>query len=137
MLLPKKVKHRKQHRRKFRKFTKRGYTVAFGTYGLKVLDSTWISSRQLEAARRAMTRYVQRQGKVWIRVFPDSPVTQKGAETPMGKGKGSVEYFIASVNPGKIIFELDGVSEKIAKEALKRAGDKLSSRTKIVQRGSI
>ncbi|MBD3300278.1 MAG: 50S ribosomal protein L16 [Candidatus Moranbacteria bacterium] len=134
MLLPKKVKHRKQHRRKFRKLTKRGDIIKFGSFGLKVLDSTWISSRQLEAARRAMTRFVQRQGKVWIRVFPDSPVTQKGAETPMGKGKGSVEYFVASVNPGRIIFELDGVSEEIAKTALKRAGDKLSARTKIVQR---
>jgi len=137
MLLPKKVKHRKQHRRKFRKFTKRGDSVKFGSFGLKVLGSTWISSRQLEAARRAMTRYVQRQGKMWIRVFPDAPETQKGAEVPMGKGKGSVEHFVASVNPGRIIFEIDGVNEKTARMALKRAGDKISSKTKVVTRDNV
>jgi large subunit ribosomal protein L16 len=132
MLLPKKIKHRKQHNRKFRLRSKRGNRLNFGSFGLKVLESTWISSRQLEAARRALTRYVQRQGKIWIRIFPDSPITHKGAETPMGKGKGSVEYFVAAVNPGRIIFEIDGIEEKIARIALKRAGDKLSSKTKIV-----
>ncbi|MBD3238142.1 MAG: 50S ribosomal protein L16 [Candidatus Moranbacteria bacterium] len=134
MLLPKKIKHRKQHQRKFRSKTKRGDQLNFGSFGLKVLDSTWISSRQLEAARRAITGYLQRQGKIWIRVFPDSPVTQKGAETPMGKGKGSVEHFVASVNPGRIIFELDGVEPEIAVTALTRASHKLSARTKIIKK---
>lgn len=134
MLLPKKIKHRKQHRRKFKSITKRGSVLKFGSFGLKVMESTWVSSRQLEAARRAMTRYVQRQGKIWIRVFPDSPVTQKGAETPMGKGKGSVDHFVASVNPGRIIFEIDGIEEETAKIALKRAGDKISAKTKIIER---
>jgi large subunit ribosomal protein L16 len=134
MLLPKKIKHRKQHQRKFKPITKRGSSLKFGNFGLKVLEPTWISSRQLEAARRAMTRYVQRQGKIWIRIFPDSPVTQKGAETPMGKGKGSVDHFVASVDPGRIIFEIDGIEEEIAKIALKRAGDKISAKTKIIGR---
>ncbi|MBD3245324.1 MAG: 50S ribosomal protein L16 [Candidatus Moranbacteria bacterium] len=134
MLLPKKVKHRKQHKRGFKKLTKRGDQLNFGSFGLKVLDSTWISSRQLEAARRAMTRYVQRQGKIWIRVFPDCPVTKKGAEVPMGKGKGAVDHFVAPINPGRIIFEMDGVSKDIAKIALKRAGDKISAKTKIIMK---
>jgi large subunit ribosomal protein L16 len=134
MLLPKKVKHRKQHKRAFSRLTKRGDEVKFGSFGLKVMEADWITSRQLEAARRALTRYVQRQGKIWIRVFPDAPMTQKGAETPMGKGKGSVDHFVASVSPGRIIFEMDGVDEKTAREALKRAGDKLSAKTKIVKK---
>ena len=134
MLLPKKVKHRKQHQRKFKRVTKRGDRLTFGSFGLKVLDPTWISSRQLEAARRALTRYVQRQGKIWIKVFPDAPVTRKGAEVPMGKGKGSVEFFVVSVDPGRVIFEIDGIPENMAREALKRAGDKLSSKTKIISK---
>ena len=134
MLLPKRVKHRKQHKRKFKRLSKRGSDLRFGTYGLKVLESAWISSRQLEAARRAMTRFVQRQGKIWIRIFPDAPMTQKGAETPMGKGKGSVEFFVASVDPGRIIFEMDGVTEDVATVAMRRAGDKLSVKTKMVKK---
>lgn len=134
MLLPKRVKHRKQHKRKFKRVSKRGHELRFGNFGLKVLESAWISSRQLESARRAMTRFVQRQGKIWIRIFPDAPMTKKGAETPMGKGKGSVEFFVASVDPGRIIFEMDGVSEEIAATAMKRAGDKLSVKTKMVKK---
>lgn len=134
MLLPKRVKHRKQHKRKFKRVTKRGSDLRYGSFGLKVMESAWISSRQLEAARRAMTRFVQRQGKIWIRIFPDAPMTRKGAETPMGKGKGSVEFFVASVDPGRIIFEMDGVTEEIAKTAMRRAGDKLSIKTKMVKK---
>jgi large subunit ribosomal protein L16 len=134
MLLPKKIKHRKQHQRKFRQVTKRGSTLEFGNFGLKVMGATWISSRQLEAARRAMTRYVQRQGKIWIRVFPDSPITQKGAEVPMGKGKGSVDHFVAAVSPGRIIFEIGGIEKEIAEIALKRAGDKISAKTKVISK---
>ena len=134
MLLPKKVKHRKQHNRKFRRVSKRGDRLRFGTFGLKIIEPTWISSRQLEAARRAMTRYVQRQGKIWIRIYPDSPITQKGAETPMGKGKGSVDHFVAAIDPGRIIFEIDGIVESDARIALKRAGDKLPVKTKIIKR---
>ncbi|MBU2025666.1 MAG: 50S ribosomal protein L16 [Patescibacteria group bacterium] len=134
MLLPKKIKHRKQHQRKFKRLTKRGDRLKFGEFGLKVIEPTWISSRQLEAARRAMTRFVQRQGKIWIRIFPDAPVTRKGAEVPMGKGKGSVEFFVASVDPGRVIFEIDGIEEEMAREALRRAGDKLSAKSKIIKR---
>jgi len=134
MLLPKKVKHRKQHTGFLGRTTKRGDKLKFGTYGLKVLGSTWISSRQLEAARRAMTRFVQREGKIWIRVFPDKPVTKKGAEVPMGKGKGDVDHFVAVVHAGRIVFEIDGVSKETAKEAIRLAGTKLSAKTKMVSK---
>jgi len=134
MLLPKKVKHRKQHTPTLRKTTKRGDKLKFGKYGLKVMESSWISSRQLEAARRAMTRFVQREGKIWIRIFPDRPVTKKGAEVPMGKGKGDVDHFVAVAHAGRIIFEIDGVSESTAREAIRLAGSKLSAKAKFIAR---
>jgi large subunit ribosomal protein L16 len=134
MLMPKKIKHRKQHTPNLRRITKRGDKLRFGKYGLKIMGSSWISSRQLEAGRRAMTRFVQREGKIWVRVFPDRPITKKGAEVPMGKGKGDVDHFVAVAHAGRIIFEIDGVSEQIAREALRLAGSKLSSKTKFISR---
>ena len=112
--------------------SQRGHTLAFGTYGLKTLDSEWITSRQIEAARVAATRYMKREGQLWIRIFPDKPITKKPAEVRMGKGKGSVEYYAAVVKPGRIMFELDGVTEDVAKEALRLAAQKLPVRTKVV-----
>jgi len=132
--MPKKIKHRKQHTPTLRRTTKRGGTVKFGKYGLKVLESSWISARQLEAARRAMTHFVQREGKIWIRIFPDRPVTKKGAEVPMGKGKGDVDHFVAVAHAGRVILEIDGVAENIAREAIRLAGSKLSVKTKMVSR---
>ncbi len=132
MLLPKKVKHRKQHTPTLKRTTKRGDTLRFGKFGLKVMESSWISSRQLEAARRAMTRFVQREGKIWIRVFPDRPVTKKGAEVGMGKGKGDVDHFVAVAHAGRIIFEMDGISEVTAKEAIRLAGSKLSAKSRMI-----
>jgi len=134
MLLPKKVKHRKQHTPTLRRTTKRGDKLKFGKYGLKVIESSWISGRQLEAARRAMTRFIQREGKVWIRVFPDRPITKKGAEVPMGKGKGDVDHFVAVAHAGRIIFEMDGISEQTAREAIRLAGSKLSAKVKFVSK---
>ena len=120
--MPKKVKHRKiQRGGKIRGNAKRGTEVSFGSIGLKSLEAGLVSARQIEAARRAMTRYVQRGGKIWIRIFPDKPMTKKGAETPMGKGKGSVDHFVAVVKPGRIIFEMDGVNHTIARQAMKLA----------------
>ena len=132
--MPKKIKHRKQHTPNLRRITKRCDKLRFGKYGLKIMGSSWISSRQLEAGRRAMTRFVQREGKIWVRVFPDRPITKKGAEVPMGKGKGDVDHFVAVAHAGRIIFEIDGVSEQIAREALRLAGSKLSSKTKFISR---
>lgn len=132
--MPKKIKHRKQHTPSLKRTTKKGGNLRFGKYGLKVLESSWISARQLEAARRAMTRFVQREGKIWIRVFPDRPITKKGAEVPMGKGKGDVDHFVAVAHAGRIIFEIDGVSEAIAREAIRLAGSKLSAKSKFVAR---
>ena len=135
MLMPKKVKHRKLQRGgKIRGNAKRGTEVSFGSIGLKSLEAGLVSARQIEAARRAMTRYVQRGGKIWIRIFPDKPMTQKGAETPMGKGKGTVDHFVAVVKPGRIIFEMDGVAHTIAKQAMKLAADKLNVKTRIEER---
>lgn len=135
MLMPKKVKHRKHQRGgKIRGKAKRGTEMSFGSIGLKSLEAGLISARQIEAARRAMTRYVQRGGKIWIRIFPDKPMTKKGAETPMGKGKGTVDHFVAVVKPGRIIFEMDGVAHNIAKQAMKLAADKLSVKTRIEER---
>jgi len=108
--------------------------VSFGSIGLKSLEAGLVSARQIEAARRAMTRYVQRGGKIWIRIFPDKPMTKKGAETPMGKGKGSVDHFVAVVKPGRIIFEMDGVNHTIARQAMKLAADKLNVKTRIEER---
>ncbi len=133
--MPKKVKHRKLQRGgKIRGNAKRGTEVSFGSIGLKSLEAGLVSARQIEAARRAMTRYVQRGGKIWIRIFPDKPMTQKGAETPMGKGKGTVDHFVAVVKPGRIIFEMDGVNHAIAKQAMKLAADKLNVKTRIEER---
>lgn len=133
--MPKKVKYRKHQRGgKLRRRTKKGSELSFGSFGLRSLEAGLISARQIEAARRAMTRYVQRGGKIWIRVFPAKPMTKKGDETPMGKGKGTVDHFVAVVEPGRIIFEMDGVTPEIAKRALKLASAKLGVRTKIEEK---
>ena len=134
MLMPKRMKHRKMHRGvgKRTRIAGRGTTVAFGEFGLMALDSGWVNSRQIEAARRAITHYVRRGGKVWIRIFPDKPVTTKPAETRMGSGKGAVDYYVAVVKPGRIMFELGGVRQDVADEALRRAAQKLPLRCKIV-----
>jgi len=136
MLQPKKVKHRKwqRGRRKSKGKETRGTEISFGSYALKAVTGTWLTARQIEAARRAMTRYVQRGGKIWIRVFPDKPITRKGTEVPMGGGKGSVDHYVAVIRPGRIIFEMDGVPEEMAKEAIRRAGHKLPIRTKFITR---
>ncbi len=136
MLMPKRMKHRKMHRGvgKGTRISGRGTTVAFGDAGLMALDSGWVNSRQIEAARRAITHFVKRGGKVWIRIFPDKPVTTKHAETRMGSGKGSVEYYVAVIRPGRIMFELGGVRPEVADEALRRAAQKLPLRCKIVYR---
>lgn len=134
MLMPKKVKHRKHHRGRMRGFAYRGSDLSFGSIGLKAKTRGRLSARQIEAARRAMTRYVQRGGKIWIRVFPDKPITQKASDVPMGKGKGDVDHFAAVVRPGRILFEIDGIDEKLAIEAMKRAARKLSVATSIVKR---
>lgn len=133
MLMPKKVKHRKIHRGgEIRGVAQTGNTVSFGTYGLKAMTSGLISARQIEAARRAMTRYVKRGGKIWIRIFPDKPMTKKGDETPMGKGKGSVDHFVAKTKQGRVLFEMDGITESVAKEAMRLASHKLNVKTKFV-----
>ena len=134
MLMPKRVKYRKQHRRLPTGRAQRGNYVAFGDFGLQTLQGSWITSRQIEAARRAITNYVRRGGKVWIRIFPDTPVTQKPAETRMGSGKGAPEYWVAVVKPGRILFELAGVPADVAQEALNRAAFKLPVKCRIVPR---
>jgi large subunit ribosomal protein L16 len=137
MLSPKKVKFRKIH--KGRRFGKayRGSDLSFGEFGLKVLEPAWITARQLEAARIAMTRFVKRGGKIWVRVFPDKPITKKPAETRMGKGKGNPELWVASVRPGRILYEMDGVTKEVAKEAFRLAAYKLPVATRLVSRGRI
>ncbi|MFN2126881.1 MAG: 50S ribosomal protein L16 [Anaerolineales bacterium] len=138
MLMPKRVKWRKQMRGRMKGNASRGTQVAFGDFGLKALEPGWVSARQIEAARRAIVRAVRRRGKFWIRIFPDKPVTKKPAETRMGKGKGNVEYWVAVVKPGRIMFEIGGgLSEDISKEALRLAQYKLSVKTKIVGREDI
>lgn len=134
MLIPKKLKHRKQHRGSRAGKALRGNQLAFGRYGIKALTSGWFSSREIEAARRAITRYMQRAGQVWIRIFPDKPVTASAAESPMGSGKGALDHFVAVIKPGRIIFEIDGVPEEVAREALRLGMHKLSVKTKIVKR---
>jgi large subunit ribosomal protein L16 len=136
MLMPKRVKYRKQQRGNRRGIATRGTSVAFGEYGLQNLDPAWITNRQIEAARVAMTRHIKRGGKVWIRIFPDKPVTKKPAETRMGKGKGNPEEWVAVVKPGRIMFELEGVDQKTAHEAMRLAAAKLPVRTRVVTRGS-
>ncbi len=134
MLMPKRVKFRRQHRGRMKGKAKGGTVVQFGEFGMMALEPSWISSQQIEAARVAMTRFIKRGGKVWIRIFPDKPVTEKPAETRMGKGKGSPEYWVAVVKPGRIMFELAGVNEETAKEALRLAANKLPIKTKFVKR---
>src|SRR5215217_7154181 len=134
MLQPKKTKHRKAHKGRMKGNAQRGATVAFGSFGLKALESVWLTNRQIEAARQAMTRHMKREGNVWIRVFPDKPITRKPAEVRMGKGKGSLEYWAAVVRPGRILFEIDGVTEEVAKGALNLAAGKLPIATKFIKR---
>ncbi len=135
MLMPKKTKHRKLHRGgPIRRVATRGITVSFGSYGLKAMTPGLISARQIESARRAMTRHMQRSGKVWIRIFPDHPMTKKGAEVPMGKGKGTVDHYVAKTKAGTVMFEIDGVSEEVARGAFERASHKLCVKTKFVKR---
>ncbi len=134
MLMPKRVKYRKQQRGVMKGKANKGNQVTYGEYGLQALESAWITSQQIEAARVAMTRYIRRGGKVWIKIFPDKPVTKKPAETRMGSGKGSPELWVAVVKQGRVMFELAGVSEQVAKEALTLASHKLPIKTKIVKR---
>lgn len=132
MLMPKKMKHRKQQRGKRRGLAFRGSEISFGKYAIKALSVGWVSAREIEAARRAMTRYVKRGGEIWIRVFPDKPVTLTSAEKPMGSGKGALDHFVAVVRPGRILFEMDGVSHDVAKEAMRLAQHKISVKTKFL-----
>jgi large subunit ribosomal protein L16 len=134
MLQPKKTKFRKMQKGKMKGDAQRGHQLAFGSYGIKSLEETWMSARQIEAARIAVTRFMKRQGQVWIRVFPDKPITKKPAEVRMGKGKGAVEGWVACVSPGRIIFECDGIDMETAKEALRLAAQKLPIKTKFVIR---
>lgn len=134
MLIPKKVKHRKTQRGRRRGKAYRGSSVAFGSFGLKALEAAWITNRQIESARIAINRYLRRDGKVWIRIFPDKPVTKKPAETRMGSGKGNPEFWVAVVKPGRILFEIDGVSKERAQEAVRLAVHKLPIKCKFVQR---
>ena len=134
MLMPKRVKYRKPFRKPLRGRTKGGATVAFGDYGLQALENVWLTARQIEAARIAMTRYIKRGGKVWIKIFPDTPITAKPAETRMGSGKGAPEYWVAVVKPGRILFEMAGVSEDVARGAMRLAAYKLPIKTKFVKR---
>ncbi len=132
MLMPKRVKHRKQFRGRMKGTAHRGNTVSYGDYGLSAVEPAWVTSQQIEAARVALTRYTKRGGQVWIKIFPDKPVTQKPAETRMGSGKGSPEYWVAVVKPGRVLFEIGGIDADVEKEALRLASGKLPLRTKIV-----
>jgi len=135
MLSPKKTKFRKQHKGRLRGAAESGSDISFGEFGLQSLEHGWITARQIEAARIAMTRHVKRGGKIWIRVFPDKPLTKKPAETRMGKGKGGVELWVANVLPGRVLYEMEGVQEDIAREALRLAAHKLPLKTRFLQRG--
>jgi large subunit ribosomal protein L16 len=137
MLMPKRIKFRKQHRGRMTGHATRGVTISFGEYGLKALEPAWVTNKQIEAGRVAIMRHIKRSGKLWIRVFPDKPVTKKPAETRMGKGKGAPEGWVAVVKPGRILFELDGVSVELAREALNLAAAKLPLKTKFVGRAII
>jgi len=137
MLIPKRVKHRKQFRGRMKGKANRGNTLAHGDFGLVALEPAWITNRQIEAARIAMTRYIKRGGKVWIQIFPDKPITAKPAETRMGSGKGSPEYWVAVVKPGRVMFEMDGVSEEDAREAMRLAAHKLPIKTKFIKREEV
>src|SRR5512147_184116 len=134
MLQPKRTKHRKMQKGRMKGDAKRGTTIAFGSYALKALDQHWITDRQIEAARQALTREMKREGNVWIRIFPDKPITRKPQEVRMGKGKGAHDHWVALVQPGRIMFELDGVTPAVARESLELAAQKLPIKTKIVMR---
>lgn len=134
MLQPKRIKHRKVHKGTLKRFATRGTELSFGAYGLKAMESSWLTSNQLESARRAIAKFIQRGGKLWIRVFPDKPRTQKGAEVGMGGGAGSLSHFVAPTEAGRIVFELDGVPEEVAREAMRLAGHKLPIKTRFVKR---
>ncbi len=134
ILLPKKVKHRKWHKGKIKGIARRGTEINFGSFGLKSMDAKLITSRQIEAARRAIIRYLKKGGKLWIRIFPDKPITRKGTEVPMGGGKGAVDHYACPVKPGRIIFELEGVDEEKARAAFRKATDKLPIKTRFVKR---
>jgi len=134
MLQPKRTKHRKAQKGRIREVAKRGTTISFGSYGLKAVEGLWLTNRQIEAARQAMTRAMKREGNVWIRIFPDKPITKKPLEVRMGKGKGNPEYFAAVVEPGRVLFECDGVSLEVAQEAMLLAAQKLPIKTKFVIR---
>ena len=134
MLSPRRTKFRKQHRGRMKGLAQRGSSIHFGDFALQAIEPSWITSRQIEAARRAMNRYIRRGGKIWIRLFPDKPVTMRPAETRMGSGKGSPEFWVAVVKPGRIMFEIAGVSEEIAREAMRLAAQKLPIKTKFITR---
>jgi len=134
MLQPKRTKYRKQQKGKMKGNAKRGYELSFGSFGIKALEEVWLTGRQIEAARQAITRYMKREGQLWIRIFPDKPVTKKPAEVRMGKGKGAPEYFVARVTPGRLLFELEGVSPEIAQEACRLGAQKLPIAVKYVVR---
>ena len=136
MLMPKRVKFRRVQRGRLKGKASRGTTISNGSYALVALEPSWITSNQIEAARIAMTRYIRRGGQVWIKIFPDKPITEKPAETRMGSGKGSPEYWVAVVKPGRILFEMDGVAEDVAKEAMRLAGHKLPIKTKFITKAS-
>ena len=134
MLTPRKVKYKKRFKGRSKGIERRATKLAFGSYGLKSLGTRWITARQIEAARRAIIRYLRKGGKLWIRIFPDKPITSKGTEFSMGGGKGSVSHYVFPIKPGRIIFELEGVEEEIAREALRKAADKISVKTKFIKR---
>ncbi|WP_276881241.1 50S ribosomal protein L16 [Anaerococcus tetradius] len=134
MLMPKRVKYRRQHRGRMKGFAQKGNELAYGEYGLQATEATWMTANQIEAARRAMTRYIKRGGNIWIKVFPDKPVSKKPAEVRMGSGKGAPEYWVAVVKPGRVLFEMSGVSEEVAREAMRLAEQKLPIKTKFIQR---
>lgn len=136
MLMPKRVKHRKQMRGRMKGKATRGNEISFGDYGMQALEPAWITARQIEAARRALVRFMRRRGKVWIRIFPDKPVTQKPAETRMGKGKGAVDHWVAVVKPGRLLFEISGLDEEAAREAMRLASHKLPIKTKFMVKDS-
>nr|YP_009340811.1 ribosomal protein L16 [Palmophyllum crassum]BAW34758.1 ribosomal protein L16 [Palmophyllum crassum] len=133
MLIPKRMKFRKHHRGRMKGSAQRGNTLVFGEFGLKALEPTWLSSRQIEAGRRVLTRYVRRNGKLWIRIFPDKPVTFRAAETRMGSGKGNPEYWVAVIKPGHILYEITGIPEALAKEAMKNASYKMPIKTQFIK----
>src|SRR5205809_7410087 len=137
MLMPKKVKHRKQMRGRMKGVANRGSAISFGDFGLKSLEAAWITDRQIEAARIAMTRHVKRGGKIWIRIFPDKPITKKPAETRMGSGKGAPDHWVAVVKPGRVLYEIEGVDETLAREAMQLAAQKLPIKTRFVSRADL